>query len=148
MRHLLLPALVLALAPVLGLGCSHGRFDPFNKGSSFDDAQKRFTQALRWNQLAMASQLVEPDDRARFLDEAEIFEGMRFTDYDVMVNDLGDDMSHATVDVRFYAYSVTTLVERAITVHQVWKRDRKTGQWWVTPELQFDALPAKAGMMP
>ncbi len=135
---------LLVLGITLASGCSHGRLDLLNRGDAYDDAQRRFTRALRWNQLAMASAMVDPELREDFLLHAEEFSKLRFTDYEILHEEVADDFKSANLDVVFYAYTLSSMLERSITVRQEWRRD-EDGQWWVRPEVQAGGqLPANA----
>ena len=130
--------IVLALIALTPTGCLwfEGRFDPLQKGDAFDVAQKRFTRFVRWNMLDKAAELVDPALRQDFLDETRDFRKLRFTDYEVLVRDLSPDLSEATVDVAFYAYTMSTMVERVINIREEWYRDEETGRWRVRPRIE------------
>ncbi len=119
-------------------GClwTNGRFDPLRKGDALEEAQKRFTRFLRWNLLDKASELVEPELRAEFLDEAQEFRKLRFTDYEILTMDVGDDLETATIEVVFHAYAMSTMIERSIRIREEWYRDEESGRWWVRPQIQ------------
>ena len=141
MRRALPLLLVLLLSLPVALACSHGRFDPLNRGGAYDEAQKRFTRSLRWNQIAMASELVDPEHREEFLSHADLFQSLRFSDYEILTEDIDTDWSTATVDVMFHAYTLSSMLERSIRVHQAWYRDEETGRWWVRPEVTTGDAP-------
>ena len=102
-------------------GClwTNGRFDPLRKGDALEEAQKRFTRFLRWNLL----------DKARKL---------RFTDYEILTQDIAPDFESATIEVVFHAYTVSTMLELAIRIREDWYRDEETGKWWVRPRIGGD----------
>lgn len=136
MRSIGIGVLLLALALGQG-GCLwyQGQFDPLHKGDAFDDAQRRFTRLLRWHQLEKASEMVDPQQRQAFLDEARHLRALRFTDYEILVKDPGPELETGTVDVVFYAYTLSTMIERTILVRQDWYLDGDNGRWWVRPEI-------------
>lgn len=121
-------------------GClwTNGRFDPLRKGDALEEAQKRFTRFLRWNLLDKASELVDPEMREDFLAEAKEFRKLRFTDYEILTQDIAPDFESATIEVVFHAYTVSTMLELAIRIREDWYRDEETGKWWVRPRIGGD----------
>ncbi len=123
--------LVLALA---ALGCET-LTDPFQHKDAFRETQKRFTQYVRWGNFAAASEFVDPEIRADFLALAPDASEVRFTDYEILRMDIGEDVSSASVDVRYHGYLASLPVERSIDVTQDWSRDPATGRWSVRLEV-------------
>jgi len=143
MRTAGLLTLFLALLLSQG-GClwSGGRFDPLQRGDALDTAQKRFTRFLRWNLLDKAGELVDPEMREDFLNEAAEFRKLRFTDYEIITMDIAPGFETATIDVVFHAYAMSTMIERRILIREEWYRDEETGNWWVRPEIDDGIGPS------
>lgn len=132
-----LAALVVALAAG-ALGCVSPT-DPWAHLDALEDAQKRYTAAIRWGDLEKAAQWVEPELREQFLSLSAAFADIRITDHEIGEVDLDPDgKSRAEVDVTYLGYALPYYVERRIRERQVWLRDETLGdhRWRVRPELE------------
>jgi hypothetical protein len=126
-----LPALLAAL---LAGGCA-AFGDAMGRESALEDAQLRYTQYVRWGELAAASEFVAPDERAEFLGQARAFEGIRVTDYEIGRIVYDEDRESATVRVTYRAYSLGSLEERRVEEEQRWVRPGAGNTWYVHPQL-------------
>ncbi len=130
-------ASAVLLCSLLGLtGClwSYGQFDPLHRGDAFDEAQKRFTRMIRWGQIEKAASYVAEDAREQFLADAPALQGVRFTDYEVLVIDLEDGLRTGTVEVLFYGYRMPVMVEKTVAMTQEWEHG--DGNWRVRPTIE------------
>ena len=132
-RHLALGllALVLALPGCAMLELVEDR-DFLGWKQDFREAQRDYTQSVRWGEFEVAARYVDPELRQAFLIEAATLAGVRFTDYHVTVVKLESEI--ATAHVSYRLYDVTALIERTVTETQEWTRDE--GQWYVKPGLE------------
>jgi len=130
-------ALAAGLTALLG-GCAG--IDLLGRRSSFDETQKTFTQYIRWGRFEEASALIQPDLRSAFLDLAPELSDLRFTNYEILHVDLDQDtLAKATVEVRFQGYSLSSPVQKTVTLKQSWKKN-EAGAWQVA--LDLDKLRA------
>jgi hypothetical protein len=136
-------ALAAAAALVAGLGCA-AFSDPMGRERALADAQLRYTQHVRWGNLDAASAFVDPEARAAFLGQAEAFEAIRITDYDIGRIDYGEDRRSATVHVTYHAYSLASVQEKRIEEEQTWTRPGTGNTWLVRPQLAglIESFPA------
>ncbi len=132
----------LAVGPLLGfallatLGCAGTSFDSTGNVYALEEAQRRYTELVRWGEIEGASAYVDPAITADFLVTAERFQDIRFTDYESGPLKFGDDSDTVTVDVVYHAYSIRTLVEKRIREHQEWYREPSAANAWrVRPQL-------------
>ena len=110
--------------------------DPTGRQKSLEDSQKKYTELVRWGQLERASEYVDPELREQYLDHAEAFATIRFTDFESGQLVVGDDGTATTIVV-YHAYSLTTLLEKRILESQQWFRDEETFRGWrVRPQLR------------
>ncbi|HKA16618.1 MAG TPA: hypothetical protein VKH41_16475 [Myxococcota bacterium] len=111
--------------------------DPLERGEALKQAQHRYTEALRWGDLDKAARYVDPEMRSDFLALADAFETIRITDYDIGDLDLNQEtLAQAEVDVTYRGYVLPVYVEKRVRDHQVWYRDKDSGnEWRVRPEL-------------
>jgi hypothetical protein len=128
--RLVLTAAWLALAA----GCVSPS-DPLDHRGALEDAQKRYTNMIRWRDAAKAVQFVEPSLRDQFLAHAGELESLEISDYDLGEIVYGDDDKSATVEVTYRGYSLSHLVERTIHVTQKWSRE-SGNDWHVSPDLE------------
>ncbi len=132
----------LAVGPLLGfallatLGCAGTSFDSTGNVYALEEAQRRYTELVRWGEIEGASAYVDPAITADFLVTAERFQDIRFTDYESGPLKFGDDSDTVTVDVVYHAYSIRMLVERKFVEHQEWYREASADDGWrVRPNL-------------
>jgi len=126
-------ALAAAAGLLAGLGCV-GFHDPMGREEALTNAQRHYTQNVRWGDLDAASAYVDPEVRDDFLGQARAFEAIRITEYDIGRIDFGEDGRTATVHVTYHAYSLASVAERRIEEVQHWTR-QGGNSWVVRPEL-------------
>ena len=121
----------------VGLSACVSPSDPFERGRALEQAQRRYTEALRWGNLEKAAKFVDPQMRNDFLALADLFETVRITDYDIGETDMDEEtLAQAEVDVTYRGYVMPTYVEKRVRDHQVWYRDEGSkDEWRVRPEL-------------
>jgi hypothetical protein len=134
-------ALALLLAPLLlSTGCVSLVFDmvtdPMGRKSALRLAQREYTKAVRWGEIEVAANFVDPDIRAEYLGYEAEFAGIRVTDFDVGELTYGPDLKTAQVHVTYHAYSVRAMTEVQIKETQQWLRPGGGNQWVVRPELE------------
>jgi hypothetical protein len=131
---------------LLVLGCVSPS-DPLGHRDALEDAQKRYTDMIRWRDAEKAVQFVEPSMREQFLANASLLETLEISDYDLGEFEYGEDDTTAQVEVTYRGYSLSHLIERKVRVTQEWRRDDDHG-WRVTPDLasviaQLKGLPPR-----
>ncbi|MCH8891750.1 MAG: hypothetical protein IH827_11845 [Myxococcales bacterium] len=138
----------LAVGPLLGfallatLGCAIASFDLTGKERALEDAQRRYTELVRWGEIEGASAYVDPAVATDYLNIAERFRDIRFSDFETGPLQFGEGSDTATVDVVYHAYSIRTLVEKRIREHQEWYREASAANAWrVRPNL--DAIASE-----
>ena len=130
--------LIAIAAALLALGCTT-LGDPLGHRDALEDAQKRYTDLIRWRDAAKASVFVEPSERNAFLAQANLLDTLEISDYEIGDVEWGDGDKTATVPVTYRGYSLSHLVEHKIVVTQQWHRDDEN-TWRVKPDL--DAVVA------
>jgi hypothetical protein len=130
----------IALASAAGIALLGGCVspsDPLGRVEALEEAQKRYTEAIRWGDLERASRYVVADQRAEFLALADAFESIRFTDYEIGELEVDDDgLARAEVVVSYEGYVLPHYLERRVSDRQVWVRDGAVGNHWVVqPQL-------------
>lgn len=138
----------LAVGPLLGLallgalGCAMASFDFTGKERALEDAQRRYTELVRWGEIEGASAYVDPALATDFLDIAERFRDIHFSDFEIGPLQFGENSETATVNVVYHAYSTRTLVEKRIRERQEWYREASAANAWrVRPNL--DAIASE-----
>jgi hypothetical protein len=131
-------AVVAFAAALLAFGCASVS-DPLGHRDALTDAQKRYTDLIRWRDAAKASIFVEPEVRKEFLAQAGLLDTLEISDYEIGDFEWGEDDKTAKVPVTFRGYSLSHLVEHKIVVLQEWHRG-EDGSWRVKPDL--DAVVA------
>lgn len=116
---------------------------PLDKKATFEEAQARFTNDIRYGLYDEAAALVEPDLQARFKSHVDRFREIRFSDYTVERIDIDTARRNATAVVRYRGYWLSSPFEQEIVAVQRWRRAAPTENWYVTPD--FDALLDPAG---
>jgi hypothetical protein len=111
--------------------------DPTGRQKALENSQRRYTELVRWGELERASEYVDPELQNEFLDHAEAFSTIRFTDYESGQLQMDESRMSATAIVVYHAYSLSTLSEKRIRESQEWYRDEKTFIGWrVRPQLR------------
>jgi hypothetical protein len=121
--------------------------DPWERGRALEQAQRKYSEALRWGNLEKAAKYVDPEMRGEFLALSDVFENVRISDYDIGEVDLDQKtLAQAEVDVTYRGYVLPQYVEKRVKDHQVWYRDGQSGnEWRVRPELaaMLDSIGAR-----
>lgn len=125
---------LLGFALAATLGCAS--IDFTGKEYALEEAQRRYTELVRWGEIEGASAYVDPAIASEFLVTAERFQDIRITDLESGPLKFGEGANTATVDVVYHAYSIRMLVEQKFREHQVWYREVSAGnEWRVRPNL-------------
>jgi hypothetical protein len=125
-----------ALMLLFATGCASSFADPTGRLTSLEDAQRRYTQLVRWGELKRASAYVEPELVADFLSYEPHFDQIRIIDVDASEVNLDPSEDSASVEVTYHAYSYATFQEKRIFETQVWTRyDGVKNVWLVRPQL-------------
>jgi hypothetical protein len=140
-----LPLLLCALCAFAATGCMTVIEDPLGHREALEDAQKRYTDLIRWRDAEKAAIYVDPELRKEFLAQAEVLETLEISDYEIGDLEFGEDDETATIDVTYRGYSLSHLIERKIRVTQEWHRD-EDNTWLVSPDL--DDVVAKLRGVP
>lgn len=109
--------------------------DPMHYQDDFMENMKTFTQYVRWGNFTGAANYVVDDQKDAFLELAPELSDVRFTDYEILRQDLNEARDAATVDVVFTGYRLSSPISRTMRLHQVWKRVG-TYEWRVRVELE------------
>ncbi len=133
---------MLSFALLAMLGCASNLFGDSDKQIALEDAQRRYTELVRWGEIEGASAYVDPAVATDYLNIAERFRDIRFSDFETGALQFGEGSNTATVDVVYHAYSIRTLVEKRIREHQEWYREASAANAWrVRPNL--DAIASE-----
>jgi len=108
--------------------------DPMHREDDFTDAMRTFTQYVRWGNFNGAALYVVDDQKDGFMALAPQLTDLRFTDYEILRQDLNEERTEATVDAILTAYRLSSPISRTIRLHQVWKRT-ESNDWKVSVEL-------------
>lgn len=108
--------------------------DPLGRQDALAEAQRRYTEMVRWGDVEEAGRYVDPAVRDDFMQLAKQIEDPRITDYEIGEIEHGEDKAFVTVT--YEGYAVATLVERSARERQEWFRDPGLKNvWHVRPEL-------------
>ena len=121
---------LLCVALLTTLGCVGQLFGSKVKEIGLEDAQRRYTELVRWGEIEEASAYVDPAITADFLATAERLQDIRFTDFKSGPLQFAKGSETATVSVVYHAYSNSRLVEKKIREHQEWYREESAGDDW------------------
>jgi hypothetical protein len=125
-----------ALTLLAGAGCASTFADPTGRLTSLENAQRRYTELVRWGEIRRASAYVEPDLREEFLSYEPLFEQIRITDTEAEEVALDPSQDTASVDVTYHAYSLSSFQEKRILETQEWTRhDGVKNNWLVRPQI-------------
>jgi hypothetical protein len=118
------------------MGCASTLADPTGRQTALENAQRRYTQLVRWGEIKRASVYVEPDLRQEFLSYEPFFEQIRFTDTETEEVNLDPSEETASIEVTYRAYSLATFQEKRILETQEWTRyGGMQNNWLVRPEI-------------
>ena len=124
-------------AIAVGLTACVSPSDPWERAEALKLAQRKYAEGLRWGNLEKSAKYVDPAMRDEFLSLATAFDTIRITDYDIGEVELDEEtLAKAEVDVTYRGYVLPQFLEKRVREHQVWYRDKKSGnEWRVRPEL-------------
>jgi hypothetical protein len=108
--------------------------DPMHREDMFNDAMRTFTQYVRWGNFNGAAEYLVDEQRDDFIDLAPELSDVRFTDYEILRQDLNEERTEATVEVVLTGYRMSSPISRTMRLHQEWKRSGGT-DWKVSVEL-------------
>ncbi len=133
MRRVLL--LLAGLLMLCAAGCVSALVDPLGHRDALEDAQKRYTDLIRWRDAERAAIYVDPKLREDFLEHAKELETLEISDYELGDPEFGEGDETAKIDVTYRGYSLSHLIERKVRVTQEWHRD-EGNTWLVRPDLE------------
>ncbi len=131
-------AVALGIWLVFATGCGLMKLtegDLLGRRADFDEAQKHYTQSVRWGDLDKAAEYVDPKQRDAFQSAAQSLADVRFTDWENQRVDVAPDLKSATAIVIYHAYLDRALTEISYREKQTWSFDETTHTWVVTPGL-------------
>ena len=108
--------------------------DPMGRKYSLENAQRQYTEAIRWGQFEKAGAFVSPEVREEFHTFSGAFERIRITDYEVGRIILDEEKKNATVQVTYRGYRNGAFVEKPLREVQEWYRENGN-EWWVRPQM-------------
>ena len=127
---------MLSFALLATLGCASNLFGDSDKQIALEDAQRKYTELVRWGEIESASVYVDPAITGAYLNTAQLFQDIRFTDFESGALQFGEGSNTATVNVVYHAYSTKTLVEKTYRERQEWYREASAdNDWRVRPNL-------------
>ncbi len=130
----------VAIAMFAALGCMNSLRDPMGKQDALEQAQRRYTELVRWGEIETASAFVDPAIAETYLDRGALFKDVRFTDFETGPIRMDEGANTATINVVYRAYSTRTLVEKTIRERQQWYRDENLAhEWKVRPDFEMPA---------
>jgi hypothetical protein len=121
---------LLCVALLATSGCVGALFSSKVNEDALEDAQRRYTELVRWGEIEEASAYVDPAISADFLVTAKRLQGIRFTEFKSGPLKFSENWDTATVSVVYHVYSTSTLVEKKIREHQEWYREESAGDDW------------------
>lgn len=142
-----LVGMAVITAALAAAGCSATLVDPMGRGNALEEAQKNYTQLIRWGEIGRAADYVDPELREAWLSRGPRLESVRISDYETDSFDMADDEDSATVTVTYHAFSYVTALEKSIREEQHWYREGGLANVWRVrsglPE-QLDELEGRA----
>lgn len=132
-RWLALATGLLALGTTALSGCVSPT-DPLGRQDALEEAQQRYTDAVRWGELERAGAYVDPELRDEFMRLAPEYAELRITEHDIGKIEYLDE--GAQVVVVYKGYVPAQLIERTARETQHWYREAGLrNDWRVRPEL-------------
>ena len=126
LRRLLSAAVLLGFAAAAA-ACAM----PHQREAKFEQAQRKYTQLVRWSAFHEAEEYVVPEAREAFLEITDALGGVRFMDYRIESLDFDAEANEATATVVYSAYRRSALAAISVEERQSWKRDNDTKAWTV-----------------
>ncbi|MDH5306169.1 MAG: hypothetical protein OEW02_03220 [Myxococcales bacterium] len=131
-------AVWLGMLPLALAGCIVFT-DPLGHQDALTQAQKRYTEAIRWGYLDRARGYIDPERQREFEQLAPLFEAIRITDYEIGELELDEGTAAVTVTYRGYAHAQQ--VEKSFREHQEWTRaGGLSGEWRVQSDLSESVI--------
>ncbi len=118
----------LVLVAPLALGCVMFS-DPLQRQAALEDAQRRYTELVRWGDLRQASKFVDPEELNAFLALADALEEIRVTEFDISEIEY-DGEREVNVLVTYHGYSLSTFLEHRFSEQQTWYRNSSLKTVW------------------
>lgn len=135
-------ACTLAAAALLAQGCFvFGYADPdfvvpAKRRAEVRDAAEAFAANLRWGRFPAAAARVDPESRIEFLKLVQDpEEPMRFTGFEVMAVELGEEMTQARALVTFTLHRLPSMTEVVFHDDQQWRYEASHARWYLMPQL-------------
>jgi hypothetical protein len=127
---------MLSFALLTTFGCASALTNLLGKEIALEDAQRKYTELVRWGEIESASAFVDPAVADDYLDTAKLFNDIRFTQFESGAPKFGEGSDTAVVNVVYHAYSTKTLVEKTFRERQEWYREASADdEWRVRPDL-------------
>ena len=108
--------------------------DPMGRKYTLENAQRQYTEAIRWGQFDRAAAYVVPEVREEFHSFMEAFEEIRITDYEIGRIILDEEKKNATVNVTYRGYREGAFVVKPLRETQEWIR-KSGNDWGVRPQM-------------
>lgn len=125
---------IVALLAALAIAGCASFSDPLGRHEALEMAQKQYTEAIRWGDLDIARNFVEPEQRDAFELLTPTFEEIRITDFEI--GSIEGDESEASVTVTYRGYARAYQIEKPFREHQQWSRvEGLANQWHVQSDL-------------
>jgi hypothetical protein len=129
---LLLVTALACISSVSTLGCAFGEFrpnDPFQRQYALEEAQKVYTDSIRWGRYEDAQQFVDPEVRDEFNTLLKTLKSVRFSEWEADHWELDEELRETTIEVTYTGYSNRMPIEMKIHETQVWKRSGRGNAW-------------------
>lgn len=107
--------------------------DPMGHKAALREAQREYTNAVRWGEIITAAGFVAPEIREEFLSYEGEFDGIRVTEFDVGKITFGEKDKTAEARVSYHAYSLKAMTEVEFRETQEW--ERTDSGWVVRPHI-------------
>ncbi len=113
--------------------------------ANFREAQKRYTESVRWGLVDDAAAFVAPELRSDFraLASRELRE-VRLTDYAIDELHLEPKADQARADVRYQGYWLASPFVQWVSVSQDWQHSADERRWYVRPDIDHMRKQARA----
>jgi hypothetical protein len=128
-------AFVAALLTLAASACMSFS-DPMHHEDNFRDHMRTFTQYVRWGNFSGAAGYLVEDQKDAFLDLAQQLSDVRFTEYEILRQDLNESRTAATVEITLTGYRLSSPISRTVRLRQDWKRIEGSSRWEVRIELE------------
>ena len=129
---LLLATALACLGSASTLGCAFGEFrpgDPFQREYSLEEAQKAYSDSIRWGRFEDASAFFDPESRKDFLAVLPQLKAVRFSDWEAKHWELDEELRETTIEVTYKAHSSLMPIETEVFETQKWTRTGRGNAW-------------------